>query len=276
MPEKSHKGLVLRDVTVKRGGKSFTQKRWVKAGEDEPKPKKGKKEPEPKPKGSYNVDEAIKFMGKNLKIEKVSESEKTVKLSDGKVYTFDAIEKGKQGISEKPKEKTIKEAKINVSDLTKRMNLYESGIKFHPNGKNMINSISDYTDVDYMSINSYLRYEKSGDEKINKNIENISDFLKYAPKMDGIVYRGMSFGNNKSGFDKFLNECIKDKSVIMKSFTSTSIDKDVIGEFKKGDYSITIEIKSKNGVYLNGLAEVPEENEVLFDKKSRFNRKLFR
>ena len=34
--EKSHKGLVLREVTVKRGGKTFKQKRWVRPGEDEP------------------------------------------------------------------------------------------------------------------------------------------------------------------------------------------------------------------------------------------------
>lgn len=257
---KSHKGLVLKEVEVKRGGKTFTQRRWVKAGEDNEIEKPSKKE-EVKGKKLFKVGSKLSFMDKNLTVEKVSESEKTVKLSDGKIYTFDAINKGSK----------VKKEKVNVNDLTQRMDLYKSGIKFHPDGKDMINSVSDYTDVDYVSINSYLRDEKSGDEKIDKNVDHITNFLKYAPKMDGTVYRGMSFGNDERGFDKFLDGCIEGKSIMMKSFTSTSTDKDVVGEFKKGDHSITIEIKSKNGVYLDGLAEVPEENEVLFDKKSKFN-----
>ena len=110
--EKSHRGLVLRDVEVTRKGKKFTQKRWVKPGEDEPAPKKGKKiedEPESKKdkkieddksKESYKIGEQFNFLGnKYAKVEKVSESQKTVKLSDGLVYTFEAIEAGKKGIS---------------------------------------------------------------------------------------------------------------------------------------------------------------------------------
>ena len=99
MPEKSHQGLVLRDVKVTRGGKTFTQKRWVKAGEDEPAPKKGKKIEDDKSKESYKIGEQFNFLGKDLTIEKVSESQKTVKLSNRKVYTFEAIEFGKRGIS---------------------------------------------------------------------------------------------------------------------------------------------------------------------------------
>ena len=46
-------GLVKKKVTVRRGGKTFEQERWVKAGEDvsEEKPKKGEEKPEEKPKG---------------------------------------------------------------------------------------------------------------------------------------------------------------------------------------------------------------------------------
>lgn len=44
-------GLVKKKVTVHRGNKTFTQERWVKAGEDEPadKPKKGEDKPGDKP-----------------------------------------------------------------------------------------------------------------------------------------------------------------------------------------------------------------------------------
>lgn len=52
------KGLVKKKVTVKRGGKTFQQERWVKAGEDEvvDKPKKGEDEAVKKP-GETEVEE---------------------------------------------------------------------------------------------------------------------------------------------------------------------------------------------------------------------------
>jgi len=228
-------GLVKKKVTVKRGAKTFQQYRWVKSGVEEP-TEKPVVEEAPKPKGPV-------IMGLN-------KPEKKLK------------------VEEKPKPEKIE--KVDTKDLSDRMGFYHSGLKFHPDGEEIINSINDYTDVDYVSINSYLRDEKSGDAEVDKKISHISTFLKNAPKMEGVVYRGMSFGNDESGFNKFLNECAKDKSVMLKSFTSTSTDKVAIGEFKKGDHSITLEIKSKSGVFLDGLSEVPEENEVLFDKKSNF------
>ena len=119
MTEKSHKGLVQREITVRRGGKTFKQMRWVKPGEDEPAPKKGKKI-DSKEKGSFNIGEAISFMGNNLRIMKVSESEKTVKLSDGKVYTFEAINKGKKPEDKPKKEPSIKDLKVSEKKLEKK------------------------------------------------------------------------------------------------------------------------------------------------------------
>ena len=267
---KSHKGLVLKEIEVKRGGKVFKQKRWIKADKDEPKEKPSKKEA-PKGKESFKVGSKLSLMGKDLTIEKVSESEKTIKLSDGKVYTFDAIDKGSKIKKDKESKIKIKPKKIDTKNLSKQMELYKSGIKFHPEGNDMITAINDYSDVNYMTINSYLRDEKSNNEKNDKEIEHISNFLRYAPKMSGMVYRGMTFGNDENGFNEFLNDAKEGKSVMMKAFISTSTDESIISEFRKGNYTISFEIKSKSGVYLNGLAEVPEENEVLFDKKSKFN-----
>ena len=118
MTERSHKGLVLRDVKVTRGGKTFTQKRWVKAGNDEPEEKKPSKK-EVKGKESFKIGSKLSLMGKDLTIEKVSESEKTVKLSDGKVYTFDAIDKGSK----------IKKPEPSVKDLKIRKKKPEKEIK---------------------------------------------------------------------------------------------------------------------------------------------------
>lgn len=108
-----HAGLVKKKVIVKKDGKTFERYQWVKAGEDEPKEKPSKKEI--KGKGSFKIDSKINFLGKDLTIEKVSESEKTVKLSDGKVYTFGAIDKGNKikKVEKKVKKSSIKDLKIN-------------------------------------------------------------------------------------------------------------------------------------------------------------------
>ena len=57
-----------------------------------------------------------------------------------------------------------------------------------------------------------------------------------------------------------------------KKFLSTSTDKDVINKFLlRGDNNIVFEIKSKSGVYLNGLSSIQDEKEVLFKFSAVFN-----
>ena len=107
----SHKGLVLKDVEVKRNGKIFTQKRWVKPGEDESVPKKDKKI-EPEKLGSFSVGDNISILGKRMKIEKVSESQETIKMDNGEVYTLIAVQKYGKKITSKPEPKPKKELKI--------------------------------------------------------------------------------------------------------------------------------------------------------------------
>ena len=56
-----------------------------------------------------------------------------------------------------------------------------------------------------------------------------------------------------------------------KKFLSTSTDKDVINKFLlRGDNNIVFEIKSKSGVYLNGLSSIQDEKEVLFKYGAKF------
>ena len=90
MVERSKTGLVKKKITVKKNGKTYERYQWVKAGEDEPAERKDKKVELTK-KGSYAIGEFIDFMGNNLHIVKFSESQKTIKLSDGNVYTFAAV-----------------------------------------------------------------------------------------------------------------------------------------------------------------------------------------
>lgn len=232
----SRPGLVKKKVTVKRGGKTFQQYRWVKAGKEEPTEKKPVEEPVSKPK------EELVIMGLN-----------------------------KPGLTEeKPEE-------IDTEDLSNRMGFYQSGLKFHPDGENMIDSVSEYTAIDYSKINEYLRTDKSGDEGKDDQINNISTFLKNAPKMEGKVYRGMNFWKSRpdslNNFDGFLNEVEEGESLTLKPFTSTSTKEKVAMEFAEGSnaHTIVFEIKSKSGVYLDGVSQKEEEDEVLFDKSSKFN-----
>jgi len=187
--------------------------------------------------------------------------------------------KKKKPPSEPPKKEPDK---IDKEDLTKRMGFYLSGLKFHPEGEKMIDAVDEYTAVDYMPINNYLRSsddeknKKRDKEQMEHKIAAISTFLKNAPKMDGVVYRGMNFWKSDSDslhdFDSFITNFKEGGAVEMKSFTSTSANKDIISDFANPGraHAIRFKIKSKRGVYLDGLSQVPEEEEVLFDKGSKF------
>lgn len=237
-------GLVKKKVTVKRGGKTFEQYRWVKSGVEEPEEKKPVKEPVAKP------EKELVIMGLNKpEPEPEPEEKETEKVKD----------------------------EIDTKDLSERMGFYQSGLKFHPDGEKIIDSVSEYTAIDYSGVNDYLRTEQSGNKEKDGQINDISTFLKNAPKMEGEVYRGMNFLKSKkdslNNFNDFLSNVEEGKSLMLKSFTSTSTKKDVAMEFADpgNAHMIVFEIKSKSGVYLDGVSQKEEENEVLFDKNSKFN-----
>lgn len=157
MTERSHKGLVQREIEVTRKGKKFKQLRWVKAGKDEPKEKPSKKD-EPKSKGLFNVGDEINFLGKDLKIEKVSEKEQTIKIN-GKVYTFDAIKKGS----------SIKESKNN---------------KFDPN------IIIDGELPNYKSLPKEIKI-------LDSEIKKMNSIVKRSKKLEKEIAAPISFKNNQ-------------------------------------------------------------------------------
>jgi hypothetical protein len=323
MVEQSKKGLVLRNVEVKRGGKTFTQKRWVKVREDELGGKKTPKKEDIEDKETYKIGEKLNFLGdKYIEIKKVSESEKTVKLSNGFVYTFEAIEAGKRGISggdynigdkvkyngkeytitrinqladtveldnmgsikikdinkEKPKEKLkIKNLKPIKKEKEKSMKILKDEIesfipklKSKENGQKMLDSLQDYTVGSYFGINAYIRRGDSGEKNMDEEIKNISDLLQSAPKMTGTVYRGMKFDSNED-CNKFISELENNKIFKCEAFTSTTMDKErAMGHARSKYNNLLFEIKSKSGVFLNGMSEFPNETEVLLDKGSKF------
>lgn len=144
-----------------------------------------------------------------------------------------------------------------------------------------IGNTSDYTVGTYEFINEALRdglteAELSGTSTYDQ-IKSISSFLKDAPKFNGTTYRGLSFfmidGFDAPKHDEFMKSISGSESISLPSFTSTSVDKEVATKFmpKHRDHkNILLEIKSKYGVALNGVAEFTKEREVLFDKNSEF------
>ena len=246
-------------------------------------------------------------MGKDLTIEKVSESEKTVKLSDGKIYTFEAIDKGskkkeikkpedkKSSIKDiksvKPKSKKLK--RISINSAKKNMESHIGELHKTPDGKDLLDQIESYTGGDYKSFNEYLRTgkmslrdytgkikvgkpPKAKKEQRDKRIEKISNFIKGAPKVEGKVYRGMMWKDDKKStkeFSGFIDQFNVGSNIKFPTFSSTSTNEQVAIDFAssiQAKNSIIFEMQSKNGVYLNGTSAFKFEDEVLFDKNSQF------
>jgi hypothetical protein len=246
-------GLVKKKVTVKRGGKTFQQYRWVKA-DDEPKEPKVEEKPIPtKPKEPV-------IMGLN----KPSESNETEIV---------------------PIDQAKKEMGSHIGDLHKTSE-----------GKQSLDRVESYTGGDYKSINQYLRTGKMAfrdlrgkisvikppkrkKDQQDEEIKKISDFIGSAPKVEGTVYRGMMWRKDKKStkeFNEFIDEMIVGSDVEFPTFSSTSTDESTAIEFatlaskKEPIHSIVIKMQSKSGVYLNGASAFAVENEVLFDRDSKF------
>ena len=118
-------------------------------------------------------------------------------------------------------------------------------------------------------------------ENLKEEIGLISEYLSGAPKYEGIVYRGMKWELEFGGgadYEDFLQHMKGGVGNIVqfKSFTSTSVDKNIIDKFlEKGDPKIAnvifeIRAKGNNGVFLGKTANLPSEKEVMFDKDTKF------
>ena len=141
---------------------------------------------------------------------------------------------------------------------------------------NLVESVYNYTDEDFNVINETLRgtyesgvYEEPSQDIIQK-IDDVSTFIQDAPKYDGVAYRGIHFTKEEQ-LNNFVNQFQQGTEFECKSFMSCTKDLEEAKNFRnKGDIGLLFEVKSKNGVYLDGLSAVMSEQEVLFDKSSKF------
>lgn len=190
----------------------------------------------------------------------------------------------------KRKIKTAKEADAEMDAQMITLRNYkaaamrtEDWMDNHPEMKQAAGEVNNFTVEDYDRINAALRNKSTDEELSEMNIDNqiksISSFLEGAPKFNGVVYRGMGFDPNVSKekiiYDNFMDNVRNNKFITLPSFTSTTCEKEIAMNFSgegvpRYSARIILEIKSKRGVALNGVAAFPKEMEVLFDKSSNF------
>lgn len=157
-----------------------------------------------------------------------------------------------------------------VPDIVKAMN--HKYIRKEPDGKGgwtyiyeeeknklsqvQIETIQEYCEFDYEKINSELRMPV-GDEDLEVKANKLSAALSKLPGYKGEVIRFQP-----------LNKDIKIGDVVtFKAFTSTSKKLD-LSKKKSGDK--VFKISSINGKDISEISSRPEENEVLFDKGTKF------
>lgn len=164
---------------------------------------------------------------------------------------------------------------IKTEAASKKMSAYvkKRNVANPEDWGNVLEEVQFYTEFGFEDINKILRlevkrpdYSASYDDSINA----LSKFLKDAPKSRGIVYRGMRF-DEAEDFNKFITSIKKSDTTVMKSFTSTSTDIDNIQDFLYQDkYSVVMNIKSTNGVFIDDISATQGELEVLFNHHTKF------
>ncbi len=159
-------------------------------------------------------------------------------------------------------------------------NLYKN--KLNKLTINQKNSIADYTGMDFEDINRSLRTERKVNERLSKNIDNITDVLNNSTTVeDMIVHRHVEYdGASKfTGLREYqlkdnsiedLNNILKGKECTDKAFVSTSI-RDFKDELREVVYDIYIP-KGTKGLYINELSTSYKdiEYEFLLQRETKF------
>ena len=183
----------------------------------------------------------------------------------------------------------------NKEEAIKQMSTHINQLNKTPGGRDMLVGVEQYTGGAFKWFNNYLRSGKVSSrnpvtgkisagkptknqiDRLNMSMDKVSKFIKESPKIQTLVYRGMVWDKDKKSmksFNDFMSSVEGTNSISLPTFTSTSLDQSTAMDFaskKTGSESVVIEMRSKNGVYLNGSSIFPKEDEVLFDRNSKFN-----
>ncbi len=106
--------------------------------------------------------------------------------------------------------------------------------------------------------------------RLNKVSNDLSDYIRDAPKFEGEVYRGLAFKDDKDAFMDFMSSVNGKTHMPSQSFTSTTMNKDIAGGFTAGEHKVTMVIDSNHGAFLGGKSKYSKELEILYDKGTNF------
>lgn len=128
----------------------------------------------------------------------------------------------------------------------------------------LTDSVYKYTGAAY-KYNTKLRFNEGLDPQDIQMIKDVDQFLLYAPKYSGTVYRG--FGSDE--LVQVLHDRFNAKQpIVLRGFTSTAINEEASFTIKP----YHMQIITKLGVYINSISAWEDiEFEVLLPRNSLFN-----
>ncbi|MGI8761254.1 MAG: ADP-ribosyltransferase [Jatrophihabitantaceae bacterium] len=122
-------------------------------------------------------------------------------------------------------------------------------------------ALDDYTSHHYVELNDYNRgvgtVSPQEATQLERRSQAVSDALAKLPPHEGTVYRGTNLPED------VLTNYRSGETIREDAFTSASTDRPFPGN---AQYTI----RSSNGKEVSGYSNVPNENEVLFDRGTRF------
>ena len=138
--------------------------------------------------------------------------------------------------------------------------------------KKQLLTTNDYTTDNFEHYNGFSRDPSVNvSPEFKEGVSEINDFLRVAPKREGVQYRGTTIP--KDVLDEVIETGVfKDPGIL-----STSVHEHIARSFAKkhipkdGDVPVILEIHSKNGTDIRRLSQNPHEGEVLFPMMSEFN-----
>lgn len=220
----------------------------------------------------------------NYKMYKIGMGDEYLKLaqkSNIKIAELENIKNRKSNYFDNAFESRYNNAKQYTTEQSDTLTkIYKN--KLESLNANQKSSIADYTGTDFDDINRSLRTERKVNERLSKNIDNITDVLNNSNTVeDMIVHRHVEF----DGASKFtelkeyqlkeksideLNNILKGKECTDKAFISTSI-RDFKDELREVVYDIYMP-KGTKGLYINELSTSYKdiEYEFLLQRETRF------
>lgn len=193
---------------------------------------------------------------------------------------------------------------LSVSDYEKAKIQLEESLKGEISDekvKELVNSIYKYTASDFMDILAISAgpnnnvYKEHYDwlvnnatsqyiEELNKDVQNISEFLDSSPKYSGTAYRALGFDILESGVSgnwaELESQLKEGNQLDMSTFTSWTTNKYVCSDIIEyrtgysgdeiGKIGVIMEVESKSGVLIQDFSDMKDQKEVMYNMNSKF------